>query len=110
VFTLAAEGSSSGSSASFLITLVLMVGAMYLLFIRPQRSRMRAVAAAQAGLTQGSDVVLTSGIYGTVVNVDEESILLEVSPGVHLKVARGAVARVLSAQPAVEAEDDAPTS
>jgi preprotein translocase subunit YajC len=109
VFTLAAQQGNGGSSASFLITLGLIAGAMYLLFIRPQRARMRAIAAAQASLTPGSDVVLTSGIYGTVIHVDQESILLEVSPGVHLKVARGAVARVLAAQPAVEAEDDAPT-
>jgi len=109
VLTLAAEGGQGGGSGGFLITIALMVGAMYLLFIRPQRSRMRAIAAAQAGLTPGSDVVLTSGIYGTVVNVDQESILLEVSPGVHVKVARGAVAKVLTPEPAVEADDDAPT-
>jgi preprotein translocase subunit YajC len=109
VLTLAAEGGNGGGSGGFLITLLLMVGAMYLLFIRPQRARMRAITAAQAGLTPGSEVVLTSGIYGTVVNVDQESILLEVSPGVHLKVARGAVARVVTPQPSVEAEDDAAT-
>jgi preprotein translocase subunit YajC len=107
VLTLAAEQGSSGNSASFLLTLGLIFGAMYLLFIRPQRARMRAIAAAQAGLQSGSEVVLTSGIFGTVLTVDEDSILLEVAPGVHVKVARGAVSRVISPTPDVEA-DDAP--
>lgn len=96
---LAQEG-NSGSAASFVLTLVLMLGAMYFLIIRPQRKRIRAVVEAQAGLVAGSEVVLTSGIYGTAVNVDKETLLLEVAPGVLVKVARAAVGQVVTPQPA----------
>jgi preprotein translocase subunit YajC len=104
---LAQEG-SGGSGASFVLTLVLMLGAMYLLIIRPQRKRIRAVVQAQAGLVAGSEVVLTSGIYGTAVNVDKETVLLEVAPGVLVKVARAAIGQVVTPE-AAAAEPDVGT-
>jgi preprotein translocase subunit YajC len=109
MIVLAAGSGNGGSNAGFFITLGLMLGAMYLLLFRPQRARMRAVAAAQASLAAGRQVVLTSGIFGTVVSVDTETVALEVSPGVHLKVARGAVARVTDIAEA-DSIDEAPAT
>jgi preprotein translocase subunit YajC len=37
----------------------------------------------------------TAGLYGTLVTVDDESVLLETSPGVTSRWARPAIARVL---------------
>lgn len=116
MLTLAAEQTGGSNPTSFLLTLALIFGAMYLLLIRPQRTRMRALARVQATLAPGSEVVLTSGIYGTVVNVEQDSLHLEIAPGVHVKVVRGAVARVLDDGPdadasglAADADDEAPT-
>lgn len=88
--------SKSGSPFVTLIMFALIAGAMYMLVIRPQRTRMRAVAAAQAALEPGREVILTSGIYGTVLHVEPDRIGLEIAPGVHVTVARAAVARVVS--------------
>jgi preprotein translocase subunit YajC len=110
VIVLAADGAKSDSSPiAFFLTLAIMIGAMYLLFIRPQRARVRAIAQAQSQIATGSSVVLTSGIYGTVVDVEEDTIGVEVAPGVRLKVARGAVARV-SDGVAADADNDAPVT
>jgi preprotein translocase subunit YajC len=68
---------------------------MYLLILRPQRSRLRGIAAAQAALEPGREVILTSGIYGTVLHVEQDKLGLEIAPGVHVTVARGAVAKVV---------------
>ena len=79
---------------------VLAVG-IYLLLIRPQRARARAVAEVQAGLGVGARVMTTAGIHATVLDVDEDdgSVLLEVSPGVPVRFATPAVVRILEAGP-----------
>ena len=58
----------------------------------------------QSTLEVGDEVVLTSGIFGTVRVLDEDVAQVEVADGVTMKVARGAVGQVVRAQ---EAPDDA---
>jgi preprotein translocase subunit YajC len=86
---------NNASPVPSLIFFVLLAGAMYFFFIRPQRARMRSISAAQANLEAGRDVILTSGIYGTVLNVEHDTIGLEIAPGVQMTVARAAVASVV---------------
>lgn len=78
-----------------LIPLVLLAVVFYLLVLRPARSRQRAVATLQAELAVGSAVMLSSGVYGQVVSIGEEYIVLRVAPEVVLTVNRHAVGRLL---------------
>jgi preprotein translocase subunit YajC len=84
---------------------VLALG-LYLLLIRPQRSRARAVAEVRAGLAVGVRVMTTAGIHATVAELDPDgdTVLLEVSPGVRVRFATAAVVRILETveQPADE--------
>jgi preprotein translocase subunit YajC len=74
-----------------LIPLALIVVVFWLFVIRPARRRQMASAAMQTKLRVGAEVLLTSGIYGRVNELDEESMQLMVAPGVTLKVHRQAV-------------------
>jgi preprotein translocase subunit YajC len=76
---------------------VLIALVFWLLIIRPQRRRQQALAKTQTTLGPGTEVMLGSGIYGTVVSVGDDTVDLEVSPGTTLKVAKQAVVRVLDA-------------
>ncbi|HVV09228.1 preprotein translocase subunit YajC, partial [Amycolatopsis sp.] len=91
---LAASSSGGGSYLPF-VFIILLFGALYFLFIRPQQRRNREVQAMQSRLGVGDEVMTGSGVYGTVAEVDDEAgtISLEVSPGVIIRFARGAVAR-----------------
>ncbi|MEO6711857.1 MAG: preprotein translocase subunit YajC [Mycobacteriales bacterium] len=105
----AGNSSSSGSAVGNLLFLALLAGAMYLFIIRPQRTRMRDVTKAQKALEPGREVILSSGIYGTVLHVEQDRIGLEIAPGVQVTVARAAVARVVDPVVAAEeASDPAP--
>ena len=79
---------------------VVLVG-LYLLLIRPQRARARAIAEVRAGLGVGSRVVTTAGIHATVCDVDPESdtVLLEVAPDVPVRFATAAVVRIVEPAP-----------
>jgi len=77
------------------LPLVLIVLAFWFLVIRPARKRQRDMSRLQAGVETGSQVMLGSGIFGTVRAVADETLQLEVSPGTTVKVARQAVVRVV---------------
>ncbi|HEY3208749.1 MAG TPA: preprotein translocase subunit YajC [Actinomycetota bacterium] len=87
--------SSSGGGASILLFFVVMGGIFYLLLIRPQQRQRRAQRSLVEGLDVGDEVITMSGIFGTIRAVDEESITLEVAPGIEMKFLKGAVARKL---------------
>ena len=80
--------------ANFL-PLVLIALVFWLLIVRPQRRRQQALAATQASLGLGSEVMLGSGIFGRVASLDDETIQLEVAPGTIVKVSRQAIVKVL---------------
>ena len=87
---------------------VLLVVVFYLALIRPQQRRQREAIATQQAAVVGSEVMLTSGIFGTVTDTEDEWLHLEISAGTVVKVARGAVARVFVEE--ADAEPDAETA
>ena len=84
----------------------LLVAAFLLLIVRPQRRQMAAHRALVASLQVGDDVMTGSGIYGTIRGLDDATAELEVSPGVVVRVARGAISQRVEAETR-PADDDA---
>jgi preprotein translocase subunit YajC len=76
----------------FLVGIALL---FWLVLIRPQARRQRELAHMQSTLEVGDEVMLTSGVYGTVHSLDEEVAQVEIADGVTIKVARGAVGQVV---------------
>jgi preprotein translocase subunit YajC len=115
---LAASGSGAGSSFTTILFLLLLFGVVYFLMIRPQQKRRREAQEMQNKLGPGDQIVTIGGLHGTVVSIDDDVATLEVAPGVQVKFARPAIARVLSRQepeeaaaaPAEETEADEPVA
>lgn len=77
-----------------ILPFLLIAVLFWLLFIRPQTRRQREAQAMQAGVGVGDDVVLTSGIFGTITGAADDHVLVEVATGVVIKVDRRALALV----------------
>lgn len=90
---------------SFLIIIILFVIAWIVLILPKQREVKRHAAFVQS-LAVGDEVMTGSGIYGTIVQVDDAIALLQVAPGVELKVARRAIASRVGEPEAVDAAED----
>lgn len=71
----------------------------WLLLIRPAQRRQRETRQMQASLEIGDEVMLTSGIYAVIRSLAEDRVTVEVSPGVTIDVARGAIGTVVTGQP-----------
>jgi preprotein translocase subunit YajC len=84
------------------------------MMIRPQQQQVKRHQALIDALEVGDDVVTSSGIYGTVTDLDEETVDIEIADGVEVTMSRRAVMEVAvheTAEPTdsgddVEAEDD----
>jgi len=91
------------------LPLVLLIVVGYLLLIRPARRRAQATAALQSALSAGDDVMLSSGLFGSVVDIEGEVIRVELAPGIVVRVHRGAITQIIKDRPAqTEPEDDGP--
>jgi preprotein translocase subunit YajC len=95
-----------------LILLAVTFILMWVLFIVPQQRRLRAHQALVGRLQIGDEVMATSGLFGTIAELDDEVVHLEVAPGTVVRLARGAVARRLveeaEAQPVADPDPEAP--
>ena len=78
------------------LTLVGFALLLWLLLVRPQARRQRELARMQSSLEVGDEVMLTSGVFGTVRGLDESVAQVEIATGVTIRVARGAVGQVVT--------------
>jgi preprotein translocase subunit YajC len=72
---------ASGSALPSLLFLALMVGVFYFLIIRPQRKRSQKQKEMAESLEVGAEVRTIGGIHGTVVSIDEDSVVIKVEDG-----------------------------
>ncbi|WP_298457848.1 preprotein translocase subunit YajC [uncultured Cellulomonas sp.] len=90
---------------SFLIILLLAFGAMWLMTSRT-RKQQREAADFRANLEVGQDVMTGSGLYGTIVEVDGDTITLESTPGNETRWIRAAIAKLVPPAEDVVADDE----
>ena len=88
----------SGQALQQVAFFALLVLGLYVLAIRPQRARARALAEVRAGITVGSRVLTTAGIHATVTAVEGDDVLLEIAPGVVVRFLAAAVVRLVPVQ------------
>lgn len=81
---------------SSILPLILLVVVFYFLLIRPQRKRQQEAIRMQNSLTPGTRVMTTTGLFGTVVAVDNEDVILEVAPGIETRWVKAAIGRVVT--------------
>jgi preprotein translocase subunit YajC len=85
---------TSNPLAAFALPLLLLVG-FYFLLIRPQRNRQRAQQALVAALEVGDEVLTTGGIFGTIVEIDDDEgvLTVEIAPGTRVRILRQGIAQ-----------------
>ena len=92
-----------------LLALLITFGLMWVLLILPQQRRMRQHQAVVASLRAGDEVVTAGGVYGTITSVDEETLAVEVAPGIILRVLRSAVSQRIAPLEDADDTDDVTT-
>ena len=90
-------------NAGFFIIILIAFGAMWLMSSRT-RKQQRAAADFRAHLAPGQEIMTGSGMFGTVVAVEDDIITIESIPGSQTRWLRAAIAKVI--EPPVDADED----
>ncbi|MDR2074891.1 MAG: preprotein translocase subunit YajC [Holosporales bacterium] len=88
--------SSGGGLMSFL-PMVLFIGIIYFLLIRPQQKRTKQHQALVSAIKKGDKVVTNSGIIGTIAKVlNDQEVLIEISDKIFVKFVKSTIASVVN--------------
>lgn len=74
-----------------IVMMVLVFGIMYFLMIRPQQKRQKELVKFRQGLQNGDKVITAGGIYGTIKEVKDNYVLLEVDRNTDIRVDKSMV-------------------
>ena len=81
------------------IMLALIFVVMWFFMIRPQRKQQKELQNFRDGLKKGDKVVTIGGIYGTISEVKEGTVLMEVDNNVKIRVSKQALVKDFTEQP-----------
>ena len=79
----------------YLFILVLLA-LVWVMLIRPQRRRQQEAQRLLGSIGVGKEIVTAGGLYGTVTAIEDDEVRLEIADGVEVRVAKRAVAAVVS--------------
>jgi preprotein translocase subunit YajC len=98
--TSAAPGFSAITQA---VPVILMIAIFYFLVFRPMQTQQRRTKEMVKTLQNGQTVVTSGGIIGTIVAVNDDTLILRVKPdNLKLQVSRTAVTSVLATDDAAK--------
>ncbi len=90
-------------SVTSIIFLVVMFAIFYFMLIRPQRKKDKEIKEMRSSLKRGDEVITIGGIFGKIIKVNDEIVVLELDHAKQrLKMAKWAIREL-----AVPSEDEA---
>ena len=76
--------------------ILVMLAVIWFFLIRPRQRKMREQQRQVAALEVGDEIVTAGGLYGTVKRIEDGELQLEIAPQVVVRIARRAVAAILT--------------
>lgn len=92
------EGQEGSSGWMSFLPLLLIIVVFYFFFIRPQMRRSKEQKKFREGLKKGDKVVTIGGIHGRIAEIEETTVVLEVSANVKMVFEKSAIAMDTSSQ------------
>ena len=81
-----------------LFPLILIFVIFYFLLIRPQKAKEKVHQKMLTNLNKNDEVVTSSGIHGTIVNVKDKTVILRIDDNVKMEIDKNAIAYVKKIQ------------
>ncbi len=87
----AAAAPAAGSGIASLVPLVVIMVIFYFLLIRPQQKKLKQHRTLIESLKKGDKIITGGGLYGKVIDVQEDTLKVEIADGVRVKVQRATI-------------------
>lgn len=85
------EGGGGGFDFSFFIMMGAIILIMYFMMIRPQQKRQKEHQKMLESIKQGDKIITSTGIHGTVTEVDDKTMMLQIADNVKVRFEKSAV-------------------
>jgi len=89
------NGQGGGGIMSFFLPLILIFVVFYFFIIRPQQKRQKERQHLLGALKKGDKVIAAGGLHGTVIGLEDKTLLLQVADNVKIKCERSSVVTIL---------------
>lgn len=90
----------TGSSLGIILLYVVIIGAFYLIAIRPQKKKEKEHQALVASVAVGDSILTTSGFYGVVIDMTDDVVIVEFGSNKNCRIPmqKGAIVEVEKAE------------
>ncbi|MEX2116814.1 MAG: preprotein translocase subunit YajC [Bacteroidota bacterium] len=89
-----------GDSGSGITSTLVMFGLIFLIFyfmiVRPQQKKQKDRQKMLDSVKKGDKIITAGGVHGTVIGVEDKTVLVQIADNVKVKVDRGSVASIVS--------------
>ena len=72
-----AEQGGTASLVTMIVMYAVIIGAMYFIFIRPQKKEEKKLKAMIAAIEVGDYILTSSGFYGTIIDITDDTVIVE---------------------------------
>ena len=94
-----------------ILIIVLLFGVLWFVMIRPQRAKVQAQQRMLGTVSPGDEILTVGGIYGIVQELESDEdggdLIVEIADGIHVRIARKALATVIKPEDDEDEDDDA---
>ena len=87
-----ADAAGAGSMMSFVVPMIFMVVIFYFLLIRPQQKKSKEHKALLDNLKKGDRIITSGGMIGTIINIDDQIVNVEIADKVRIEMGRPYIA------------------
>ena len=91
-----------GSPLLQVVPFVLILAIFYFIILLPTKKKQQKVQEFLDNLKVNDKIITTSGIWGQVMKLDEQSVQLQIADKVHIKVSRASIGGIQGQPPVVE--------
>lgn len=88
------QGGQGGDFFSTILMLAVIVAIFYFMILRPQQRRQKERQKLIAAMKKGDRVITAGGLHGTIVGIEEKTLLLQIADNVKVKVERSSISVV----------------
>lgn len=92
-------------NSGFIVLIILVVFLFWLMLVRPQRRRDQAQQAMIESIEIGDEVITAGGFYATVLEIADDEVTVELSPGAQARLSKRAIAAVFGPEEAAPEQD-----
>ncbi len=85
------QAQGQGGGLSGIIMIVAMIVIFYFFMIRPQSKKQKEIKKAREAMQNGDKVITAAGIHGKIKDISDDTILIDIAPGVSIKVDKTSV-------------------